>query len=100
VDQRLWQIFSTTNEWVRYSDGKAVALLGIQGVLIGLIIAFFKDSFSTADSTLASRIFLFAGIVSIAISMLFTFLCLTPRLKNASKTKVSPIYFGSIATHG
>lgn len=98
MDQRLWQILSATNEWVRYSDGKAVALLGIQGVLIGLTVVFLKD-LTSDDSTLVSKIFLLAGLVSITLSMLFTFLCLTPRLKSAGKIKVSPIYFGSIATH-
>lgn len=97
MDQRLWQILSMINGWVRYSDGKAVALLGIQGILIGLIIAFIKDSYSISSSTLFSSIFLIAGIISIAASMVFTFLCLSPRLKNSNG--ISPIFFRSIATN-
>lgn len=99
MEQRFWQILSATNEWVRYSDGKAVALLGIQGVLIGLSVTLLKDWFTANDTTLASKILICAGAISIGMSALFTFFCLLPRLKNDNKIKKSPIYFGSIAVH-
>ena len=95
MDQRLWQVLLQTNEWVRYSDGKAVALLGIQGVLIGLFLLFLRDLNQGAGLTPASTALLSAGIVCILASMVFTFLCLTPRLKSGGKA--SPIFFWYVA---
>lgn len=96
MNDRLWQIFSSTNEWLRYSDGKAVALLGIQGVLIGLAIAFISSS-SSSEKPVASTIFLIIGFVSLVISMFASFMTLSPRLKGSGK--ISPIYFGSISVN-
>ena len=93
MEQRLWQTLSQTNEWVKYSDGKAVALLGIQGVLIGLVVALAKD-FST-DVSLAPAIFFITGTTCIVAAMFFTFLCLIPHLRGSGKT--SPIFFKSVA---
>ena len=95
MEQRLWHTLSQTNEWIRYSDGKAVAMLGIQGVLIGLVVAFVKD-FSTGLKV-ASTVLFIVGTVCIVAAMVFTFMCLTPRLKNGGKA--TPIFFGSVAAN-
>jgi hypothetical protein len=95
LEQRLWQVLSSIQEGIRYSDGKAVALLGIQGLLIGFAIVFVKNSADSVDINDGSKIVAIAGIIFIAVSMIFSFICMSPRLKNALKR--SPIYFGSIA---
>ena len=95
MEQRLWITISQTNEWVRYSDGKGVALLGIQGVLIGLALTFLKDFLTGSTLNAVSTVFLIVGIVCVTAAMVFTFLCLVPRLNNRGRK--SPIYFGAIA---
>jgi hypothetical protein len=95
LEKRLWQVLSTIQEGIRYSDGKAVALLGIQGVLIGLAVVFVTDTYASFCTTMIFSLFLFVGIIFITISMIFSFMCLSPRLKNA--VEISPIYFSSIA---
>jgi hypothetical protein len=95
MNDRLWTIFSSTNEWLRYSDGKAVALLGIQGILIGLAVAVLPNVFSS-DKSVASMVFLILGFISIVASVIFTFLTFNPRLKSSGN--ISPIYFKSISS--
>lgn len=97
MKDQLWQILLSTNSWVKYSDSKATALLGIQGILIGLIVAFVSNSFSVLSLKLYYSIFLLSGVFSILISALLAFFCLIPRLKNVNR--VSPIYFKSIANN-
>lgn len=97
MDQRLWQILSQTHESISYADRKAVGLLTLQGVLIGLVIAPMKDFVGqTGDLTVVSLAFFIAGIICVMASIIFTFLSFTPRLIN--NVKISPIFFGSIAT--
>ena len=97
MEQRLWQTLNITNEAVHYSDGKAVGLLGIQGLLVGIALAFIKSSESSAVSTPLTATLFAAGTISLAASAAFAVICLTPRLKNGGP--VSPMYFGSIAAN-
>ena len=85
-----------TNEWIRYSDTKAVALLGVQGVLLG----FLMKSLSNAFSGKMSADLLFLTLIAFGfniLSVVLAFLCINPQLK--TKGSISPIYFGSIANH-
>lgn len=92
--EHLWKTLASVNEWVRFSEGKAIALLAAQGVLIGLLSQdkLLNDQNLTATETVLG---IFAVLFN-ALSMLYAFLCLNPRLK--LKGGVSPIYFSSIAT--
>lgn len=90
--ENLWKIFGNINEWIRYSDTKAVALLGIQGVILG--ITFGSHTIFT-ELTLMQLLLAAAGIVSNVLSAFLAFMCLSPRLGHGRL--VSPIYFKSIA---
>ena len=35
----LWKIYETINEWIRFSDTKAVAILGINGVFASFVFS-------------------------------------------------------------
>ncbi len=85
-----------TNEWVRYSDTKAVALLGVQGVLLGFLIKTYDGT--SFNPTCFQYIVSGVGLIFNIISMIFAFVCLNPKLKFDNDT-LSPIYFGSIALH-
>ncbi len=92
MEQRLWQTLSELNEWVRYADGKAVALLGIQGILIGLVVTFIRDILNSASNWIATTSFIL-GSICIGVALICSLICLSPRLKN---NRISLIYFQSI----
>lgn len=94
MNEDLWKTLSSVNEWVQFSEGKAVALLAAQGVLIGLLSQGQlgqEQNLETAELTLGS-----IAVVLNALSMFYAFLCLNPRLKSSGG--VSPLYFGSISS--
>ena len=94
MTEDLWKTLSSINEWVRFSEGKAIALLTVQGVLIAVLsqnLLAESQSFDSVVLIVAS-----AALALNAISMLFAFLCLNPKLKLLGG--VSPLFFGSIAS--
>lgn len=93
MHEDLWKTLTSINEWVRFSEGKAVGLLAAQGVLIS-VIGQNGLGYEGAHVTLALCLGSAALILN-AISMFYAFLCLNPRLK--LRGGVSPLYFGSIA---
>lgn len=95
-NENLWRILQMTNEWVRYSDTKAVTLLGVQGILLGFLMKSLGDAFSGEMSLYLLFLILIAFALNIA-SVVFAFLCINPQLN--SQGSISPIYFGSIANH-
>ncbi len=95
MEERLWSTITQINEWVRYSDGKGVALLGIQGVLIGLALTFLKD-FMTEELHAVSMVLFILGIVNIIVALFCTFFCLVPRLDNQGSKSL--IYFKDIVS--
>ena len=94
MNENLWKTLTTINEWVRFSEGKAVALLTAQGVLIAVlsqILLTGNQIFGTIESLLSG-----IAIILNTASMFFSFLCLNPRLK--LRGGISPLFFGSIAS--
>ena len=89
----LWRTLQCTNEWLRYSDTKATALLGIQGILLGIFGTHLHSQVEPQSK--AEWIVLCVACALNVLSILFSFLCLNPRLK--LKGGLSPFYFGSIA---
>ena len=78
----LWNMYNTVNEWIRFSDTKAGAVL----VVNGLIATFFLDKSKsitelwTNGDTLALLLLLLSGI-TLCLSTGAAFLCLIPRLR-------------------
>lgn len=93
MNEDLWKTLTSINEWVRFSEGKAVALLAAQGVLVGLLS---QDQLGQENDLNTIGVVLGGVAITLnAASMLFAFFCLNPRLK--LRGGVSPLYFGSIA---
>lgn len=91
-NEELWKLLESINEWIRFSDAKAVALLGIQGLFIGFLV-------DNRTSWLGLSGLLFAlfglGLLCNAASIGCAFLCLNPNLRQ--KGRASILYFGAIA---
>lgn len=95
MTENLWKTLSSINDWVRFSEGKAIALLAAQGVMIGVIS---QNHLNTLNEVSGLGVFLSSiALILNGGSMLFAFFCLNPRLKFSGVP--SPIYFGSIATN-
>jgi hypothetical protein len=93
MHEDLWKTLAYINEWVRFSEGKAVGLLAAQGVLISVIGQNGLD-YEGSHVSWALCLGSVALILNI-ISMFYAFMCLNPRLK--LRGGVSPLFFGSIA---
>jgi len=94
MNENLWKTLGSINEWVRFSEGKAIALLAAQGVLIGVL----SQNLLLDDFSLNAKESITVGL-ALAFnggSMFFAFLCLNPRIK--LKGGISPLFFGSIAS--
>jgi hypothetical protein len=92
--QEYWNILNNINEWIRYSDTKAVILLTLYGVIITIIYSNANEVLLALNS---SDFIFYLAILSIILSflsVLFSLLCVNPRLKNKNPNSV--IYFGHI----
>jgi len=91
----LWKIYESINGWIRFSDTKAVAILGINGVIASFIFSNLSSIKLILEVYNFLVILLMVGIVSFGLSIYFSFQCLSPTLKVDEST--SNIYFGNIA---
>lgn len=94
LNNKQWGVLSSNQEWIRFSDMKAVLLITAFGV-IGTIV------YSNARSVLEGMqhsgwtiLFSVLAIVLGAISCYFAFKCLDPILRNNNPHSL--VYFGHI----
>lgn len=94
LNQKQWGVLSSNQEWIRFSDTKAVLLITALGV-IGTIV--YSNATSVLDGMKQScwTIFFSAlAVVLAAISGWFSFKCLDPILRNDNPHSL--VYFGHI----
>lgn len=94
LSQKQWGVLSSNQEWIRFSDTKAVLLITALGV-IGTIV------YSNASSVLEGMkqsgwtiLFSTLAILLGIISCYFSFKCLDPILRNDNPHSL--VYFGHI----
>lgn len=93
--ENLWNTYNALNEWIRFSDTKATALLAINGVITGFYfsnIAQLKSILSDKPITCFPLLMI---VVFIFLSSLFSMFCIIPRLKINKKDSL--IFFYDIA---
>ncbi len=90
-----WKTYNVINEWIRFSDAKAGAILAANGAIVTIAI----DSASQINALLSESfifwIFFLIGVSSLFLSTFFSLRCLTPKLKVGSSESI--IFFGHIA---
>lgn len=92
-----WNILSNINEWIKFSDQKSVFVITTYSVIITII---YSNSTDIYDAIRESNILIFASIICAlisAVSIYFSFRCLSPNLKNTNKSSI--YFFGHIANH-
>jgi hypothetical protein len=87
--ERSWRIFENINGWIRFSDAKALALLTVNGVLVGLL------TLLDTDATVWTSVAAVATLTLAAISIFYAAACLNPTLKIGQSDSI--IFYGHIA---
>lgn len=93
--ENLWKIYETINEWIRFSDTKATAILAINGVITGFYFSNIAELRSIIAQQLIAFIALDLVVSTIVISTLCSTFCIVPRLKIGKKSSL--IFFFDIA---
>lgn len=94
----LWKIYNSINSWIKLSDTKATALLAINGVILTIIFSSVPKLVSFIDLQTIKILItgILIGSLSSTISLLFSVLCLIPRV-SSDKSQKSVIFFGDIS---
>lgn len=92
----MWKNFNTINEWIRFSDTKAGAIVAANGVIATIVLSKLAESKNFFDSYPIFLVLLVIGILTTFISIILSIICLTPTLK-IGRTSSSLIFFASIA---
>lgn len=92
--EEYWKILSNTNDWIKFSDTKAVVVLTVYGILVTTIYANANDVYNYLSNSFFSIFIASIAIILSVLSILFSFLSINPRLKNSNPSSI--IYFGHI----
>lgn len=89
-----WATYSQVNEWIRFADVKATALLAVSGVLGGLLISSAPAGTCTGCQT--QRILYAIATGAVVLSTVMSLVALVPRLGRRDRA-ASLLYFDHIA---
>lgn len=93
-NQEYWNILNNITDWVKYSDTKATIILTLYGVILTVIYSNSVQVLSALKSSETVFWFTICSSIMGTLSILFSFLCINPRLKNENAKSI--IYFGHI----
>ncbi len=94
--ESLWKTYDTINNWIRFSDTKAVAIIAIFGVIISFLSSNITDvKYFILTAGQGILLIIGIGVICASLSMSFCIRCLTPRLK--VKVPSSLIFFAHVA---
>lgn len=92
--EEYWKILDKTNDWIKFSDTKAVVILTFYGIIITAIYSNSNEVYAFLSGSIFSiSIAIIAVLLSIT-SVLFSFLSINPRLRNLNPHSI--LYFGHI----
>ncbi len=96
LDDKLWDILRFISEQIRFSDYKAVAVLGINTLVWGFIVTNFIGIYSSLEyGNLVNCIIILSFLLTNFISLLLAILSILPILN--TKPQDSVLYFGHIS---
>ena len=94
--ETLWKTYNVINEWIRFSDTKAGAILAANGIIASIVLPKLSDHKVFLNNHPTLLILLMMGITTAFISIILSIICLNPTLKIGTKTN-SVIFFANIA---
>ena len=89
-----WHILQDTVGWIKFADQKAALTITANGLIITLLSSNTSIINSQLEGSGLFLTILFVALISLIGSIIFSFLCVIPRLKKPQK--VSIIYFENI----
>jgi hypothetical protein len=93
--ETLWRTYGAINEWIRFADAKAGAILTVNGVLGGALVTALGGN----KDFLVAHLFTFGAVVlslaCIVTSTIHCLRCIQPSLKADPATSL--LYFGHIS---
>jgi hypothetical protein len=92
--QHPWKTLQLVNEWIRFSDAKAAAVLAGSGLLGGLVVHSVPSYQQFGDHLVRSALLILA-LVCVVTSFLLALMALTPILR--AEERPSLVYFRHIA---
>ena len=95
--ETLWKIYGAINEWIRFADAKAGAVLAANGVLVGATITALQGSSGFLHAHRFTCAFVVLGLLCVVISTFFCLRCIQPSLSLKADPGNSLVYFGHIA---
>lgn len=90
----LWKIYDVVNEWIRFCDAKAIAILGIDGLVATIIFSNVEELKTILLLNPYKLFFIIGGSIAYFLSVFFAVKCLRPRIKTSTD---SLIFFGTIS---
>lgn len=93
--ETLWKTYDTVNEWIRFSDTKAGAILAANGVIAGIVLANLASAKDFLHKNPVFLIFLITGVIAGCMSIYFSIRCLNPTLRVGEPTSL--IFFAHVA---
>ena len=95
MKEDLWKIYGANKEWIKFADTKAIAFIAIIGVIFNIFFSI-KDEIIKLNNFNIVKMFYFASIVLLSLSLLFSIYCLIPRTSKTEDEKFNVIYFKGI----
>jgi hypothetical protein len=93
--ETLWRVYAATNEWIRFADAKAGAILTAEGVLAGAAVTALQGNKPFLESHILILLLFGAALLCLLASAGFCLSCIFPSL-NFGKAE-SLLYFAHIA---
>ncbi|MEE0942221.1 MAG: DUF5706 domain-containing protein [Methanobrevibacter sp.] len=89
-----WKIYHLTESWIKFADTKAIAFLGIIGIILTIFIKNFKI-FSELPITNTIKLLSLISVGLLIISVFFSILCLYPQ--KSDKIEKNAFYYNAIS---
>ena len=92
-----WNILTNINEWIKFSDQKSVFVITTYSVILTII---YTNASEIYDAISNSKLLIWSTVITSffsAISIFFSFKCLSPRLKNNNTSSI--FFFGHISNN-
>jgi len=79
--ESLWKVYGSLNEWVRFTDAKAAAVLAADGVLAGAAISALQGKRELLMSHPAALSALVIGLAALVASAAYCIFCISPSVE-------------------
>lgn len=94
-DEHYWNVYVQINEWIKFADAKAGALISLNGVILGFVVSNLDNIRLIIASETCTKVLIILGIISLIVSLFFAIKCIFPKL-NVGEPQ-SHIFFEHIA---